>query len=211
MGLIQTWLGIEAGHAPDAHRRLKSVQSFWTWQRYIGLAYAKQSTTVAGKGLHMDKRETAFLEPAVELYLALGQVVDAHQENNPDPAWDRFGAIIDRCLRISWHELQGVPMPAEEAKFLNSLDLRLKRLTRGKDQPIVVDVHTEPSSQMVVEEGIGRPQVVRKTLAGKEQVRGALFTHYEFKQSMSKRLTNQEWRTKLADGEMAEHRSGVLE
>ena len=197
-GLLQTWLGAQGRHVPDEKRRLTSAKSFWTWQRYLGVLYAKQSTTITSKGLSKNKPcKTAYIEPAVELYLVLGQLVDQHRKINPNPVWDKFKAIIDKCLQISWAELKGRKLGEDEVSFLNSLDLRIKGLTGGKDHPIVVDVHTVPSSKQILEEAIGLPRVVYKELPGKNKARGALFTHYEFKQPMKERLTDEKWMEKL--------------
>lgn len=197
-GLLQTWLEAQGEHIPEQERRLSTAKAFWTWQRYLGVLYAKQSTTITSKGLSKNKPcKTAYIEPAVELYLSLGQLVEQHKKINPDPVWDKFKAIIDKCLQISWAELKGRKLGEDEVSFLNSLDLRIKGLTGGKDHPIVVDVHTVSSSKQVLEEAIGLPRVVYKELPGKNKARGALFTHYEFKQPMKERLTDEKWMEKL--------------
>jgi hypothetical protein len=110
-------------------------------------------------------------------------------------AWKPFEAILKRCLAISFRELQENPLSAKDQAFLNNLDQQLLKLTKNKDQPIVVDIHTNPASQEVVQEGIGFAQIVSR-----DKARGALFTHYEFKQPLQERLDNDQWLTQLRSG-----------
>ena len=86
------------------------------------------------------------------------------------------------------------PPSDEEDAYLNELDTALLALTHGKDQPIVVDVQTNPLDKLVVEEALGLPEIQEINKA-----RGAWFRHHEFKQDMGARLTNEEWRKALAN------------
>jgi hypothetical protein len=60
---------------------------------------------------------------------------------------------------------------------------------------MAVDIHTDPNSGMVVEEGIGFPRTVNR-----KELRGARFDCYEFKQPMEKRLTDEGWVEMLQSG-----------
>jgi hypothetical protein len=183
-------------HAQSHNRHLNSMLAFWTWQRYLELLYSKQSYTPSGKSLHLSKdRAGAWLEPAVELYLALSHVAANQGRMTEHPAWKPFETILKRCLAISFRELQEKPLSVKDQAFLNNLDLQLLKLTKTKDQPIVVDIHTNPASLEVVQEGIGFARMVSR-----DKARGALFTHYEFKQPLKERLDNEQWITQLRTG-----------
>lgn len=195
LGLMGLWLGtnniISSINDDSAARKLTSMLSFWTWQRYIGVLYQKQSTTATAKGgipLYSKVRQGAYLEPAVELYLALSYLVDQHDKNSLYEGWKEFKTVLDRCVLIAFKEKNRAKLTLSDEQFLNSLDLILKQLTKGQDHPIVVDVHTEPSSGKVVEEAIGYPNEINRLGA-----RGALFTHYEFKHAMKDRLDDKSW------------------
>jgi hypothetical protein len=207
MLLMRTWLSNgenpnnpenpdNANDAKNHNRHLNSMLAFWTWQRYLELLYSKQPYTPSGKSLQVSKARTgAWLEPAVELYLALSHVAANQGQMTEHPAWKPFEAILQRCLAISFRELQENPLSAKDQGFLNNLDQQLLKLTKNKDQPIVVDIHTNPASQEVVQEGIGFARVVSQ-----DKARGALFTHYEFKQPLQERLDNDQWLTQLRSG-----------
>lgn len=185
-----------AGNTQNFDRHLNSMLAFWTWQRYLELLYSKQSYTPSGKSMQLSNDRTgAWLEPAVELYLALSHVTSNHSQMTDHPAWKTFAAILKRCLAISFQELQENPLSAKDQTFLNNLDQQLLKLTKNKDQPIVVDVHTNPASQEVVQEGIGFARLVSR-----DKARGALFTHYEFKQPLMERLDNEQWAARLHTG-----------
>ena len=66
--------------------------------------------------------------------------------------------------------------------------------------PIVADVHTDVNSGMALEEAVGPPLTLYMVcpVDGKPTVcLGAVYSYYEFKQPMSQRLTDEEWRKML--------------
>ncbi len=212
---IHYWLvrGEGEGGKADPSRRLNTALAFWTWNRYINLLYAKQSTTLAGKGLDMgpeDQRTIAWLAPAPELYLHLSRTAGAMADflqgaaaggEGPPKGLDRLNRLVDileQCRRIAAAELlSGKPVPGA-APFLNEIDTALLALAGEKDGPVVADVHTEPTSQQVLQEAIGFPEATTRKVGGKE-LRGARFTYYEFKFDMNDRLTDEAWREMLED------------
>ncbi len=191
--LLQVYLSSEK----DAEQRLETGLAFWTWQRYVNLLYSKQSMTMSAKSISFgaEKRAGAVLEQDMSIYMGLSSAVAFHRsmyEKNgrKDAAglWRKFDVILDRCLDIASRQKLGLVLDDEDNRFLNDLDKKLLQLTGGRDHPIVVDVHTEPNSRKVVEEGVGFPLIVTH-----EQARGARLSHYEFKFSLDKRLDNAEW------------------
>jgi hypothetical protein len=80
---------------------------------------------------------------------------------------------------------------------------------------VVVDIHTEPNSQAVLEEGLGYPlaveagnELMRQESAqgggqtpGPALPRGARFNWYEFKHPMDQRLTDETWQALLKNGQ----------
>lgn len=202
LGLINSWL-TDKRPGPGANRRLNSGLAFWTYQRYINLLYTKQSYTPAGKSLTLsDRRPTAWLEPAVELYLHLERLTELVYGLLQDEALARLSEIFGSCRKIALKIRLGGSLNESEVDFLNDLDLALKKIVGRADEPIVVDVHTDPSAGVVLQEGLGFPQVIDKSLPGsKVKARGALFSYFEFKQPLSERLTDEAWAEILADPE----------
>jgi hypothetical protein len=193
--MIQKFLLADPG--ADPAQRLRTALALWTWNRYNTSLYAKQSYTAVAKGMMpMRKREAAWIEPSAGLYQGLADQTTRLAASLPGSRLGEVAAIFKRCAEIARSEAKGAPPNAVDAKFLNELDITLKGLTGGADRPIVIDVHTEPNSGMVLEEGIGFPIVVEHDLGGTPAV-GARFRHVEFKQKMSARLNDEEWEIQL--------------
>ena len=189
--LMAQWL--QTGDS-NAQRRLNSMLGFWTWQRYMSVLHSKQSYTLSGKGLSFDKdRKGARLAPAATLYLSLIQLVSQHQEYTPHPLWNAFADVMNRIMQINYRQRLGA-LGADDERYLNSLDKKLKALTGGGDKPIVVDVHTVPATQQVLQQAIGHAEVIWHDDSGQPRARGALMSHFEFKHSLDDRLTNEKWR-----------------
>ena len=181
--------------------RLTSGLAFWTWQRYVNLLYAKQSMTMVGKGFSFSPaRKGSTIEPAVSVYttlLRISKEYASHSGIRGAAAWQEFAEIVNRCIELSTKVRLQWPLTVVDDDFLNELDKQLLNLTGGKDHPIVVDIHTEPNSQLVVEEGSGLPVI---TEMGK--ARGARMSHYEFKQPMQNRLSDEQWQQMLKNNEV---------
>ncbi len=208
--IIEYWLtrGRTSEPEGDESRRLNTCLGFWTYTRYIALVYAKQSYTMGSKGLSPSfaQRTAAYLEPADELYVYLQEQIrnlsGFMKTRDQKSRMKEFLNILDKLRDISLRERQEVSLKETDITFLNNLDKMLLKLTGSKDQPIVADVHTEPNTQKVLEEGIGYPKIVEKAIKGQDlKARGALFTHYEFKYPMNDRLTDDAWRKILNDEE----------
>lgn len=180
----------------DSAERRTALKAFWTWQRYLEVLYAKQSNTLVGKGLVIEaERPGATLEPATGLYRALGEVARLQSSHTGDPRWETLAAILGRLAAASRGAEQGAAPDRETERLLNRLDRDLMALAGQGDTPIVVDVHTHAAEGQVVEEGVGWAEPVEQG-----QARGARLTHHEFKQPMDRRLTDSEWRERLAGG-----------
>jgi len=75
----------------------------------------------------------------------------------------------------------------------------------GKETTLVVDVHTDVNSEQVLEEGIGYVDLVLVAYKIPEGNiilgAGPTFSYYEFKQPMSDRLTDEQWKELLEQGQ----------
>jgi hypothetical protein len=71
-------------------------------------------------------------------------------------------------------------------------------------EPTVVDVHTDPNSGDVLEEGVGNCNFLVAAIdnGGDRMIYvGPVYSFYEFRQEAGKRLTDQEWQQMLNDGQ----------
>ena len=204
-GLASDQLGVLRGlltpEAPD--HSLNAALAFWTLQRHASVLYAKQSYTAVSKGIPVVRpRDKSWLEPAPELYARLQKLVTKMEARFTDPKMAQFSQVLARCVAISTQERKGTTPAAADAKFLNDLDETLAGMIGSKDAPVVVDVHTEPNTGQVLEEGIGFAAEASKALAGDTAARGARFRHYEFKHEMQDRLTDEKFLAMLQEGKL---------
>ncbi len=193
------WVG-ETKEQDRTHDPLTTMLAFWTWQRYTNVLYSKQSYSMTGKSFSFsEQRAGALLEPATGLYEALVEIVDQHREITPNPNWNKFAQVLAETLSLSKKADKGEKFSAEDEQYLNDLDRALLALAGTTDKPIIVDVHSSPASAEVLEEGVGYARVVEKLKA-----RGARMSHYEFKQPLAKRLTDEDWRLRLEKNKVTE-------
>lgn len=176
-------------------RQLNSLLGFWTWQRNINALYAKQPTSIGSKGLNGGKvveRKGAQLLGSTAFYQAFADLLKQQQPHGERATWQALADISTQLAKLAAQSA----LSSEDEAFLNGLDERLLGLTKVKDQPIVIDVQSNPADQQVVEEAIGLPEVEQRGGA-----RGAWFSHYEFKRPLNARLTHEEWRKQLQRAE----------
>lgn len=181
--------------APSPTRQLNSLLGFWTWQRNINALYAKQPTAVGSKGLNGGKaaeRKGAQLLGGATFYQAFSQLLKQQQTHGNADAWQALSDISTQLAKLAAQPA----LSSKDEAYLNALDERLLTLTKVKDQPIVIDIQSNPADQQVVEEAIGLPEIERLGTA-----RGAWFSHYEFKRPLNARLTHEEWRKQLKRAE----------
>jgi outer membrane protein OmpA-like peptidoglycan-associated protein len=193
--IVRDWMRAGAG---ETGTRLQSALAFWTWTRYNNFLYAKQSYTTVVKGLPIIKpRDKAWIEPSSDLYLSLASQIDSLQPVLWSEKLAGLAQLLRRCAEISVIESAGAQLPADQVEFLNGLDLSLLQFTGRPDSPIIVDVHSEPNSGLVLEEAVGFPAELTHTLADGTSAVGGRFTHREFKQTLAHRLNDGEWLTML--------------
>lgn len=218
LDLLRFWLArrpAESGQSPESGpkrshleadedaRQTNTALAFWTYWRYVGLLYSKQSYSGVSKGFAMPpERTSAWLEPAAELYARLARNAGELAERTGSAPCASYARILERCISIAVAERAGLELEAGDVDFLNDVDHQLFRLIGRRDAPIVVDVHSDPASRQVVQEGIGWPRVVEEDLGQARQARGALFRHYELHQPISERLTDDAWGRMLIAGKI---------
>jgi hypothetical protein len=123
-----------------------------------------------------------------------------------------FAGLLRSLEIISRKELDGRPLSDSEYDliwnfgervgfylgFPHHTDVSMQFMAPDERvMPIVADVATDVNSKQVLEEALGWPRVVYVVAAvtGKQVAcEGAVYSYYEFKQPMSNRLTDEEWR-----------------
>jgi len=120
--------------------------------------------------------------------------------------------LVQRLQEITKKELQNKQLEPYEYDFIkhfsDSLDGLLKRAFMGQRMDskvlktsMIADVHTDGNTKMALEEGTGfiKTIIIAFKVPDGRVVLGAgpVMSYYEFKQLMSNRLTDEEWRNML--------------
>jgi len=207
-------------------KELQTVLCSWTELRHDTILYAKQSYTMAGKGMPPEPKLTyGYIEPYPEVYARLEEmmrdlrnnltVLDLAIEGIPEKIKE-FEELLNQLKIISEKEINNVSLGDEEYEFIWNIGSKLvslkefpsqilEKITSDTDEKmeIVADVHTDVNTGQVLEEVVGSPfniYVIIDDAQGIRICRGAVFSYYEFKHSMEDRLTDEKWQ------EMGENR-----
>ena len=115
---------------------------------------------------------------------------------------------------IARKELAGEPLSEDDYwtifHFGNYLYTLLYTLYQGEGEPdpvaLVTDVASNPSINSVLQEAVGGVDmiyvVVPDTRGGWQVVRGGVFSYYEWVGNIDQRMTDEEWRTQVAAGDL---------
>jgi len=200
-------------------KEIQTTLASWAELRHDTILYAKQSYTAIPKGLPAPPEFTyGYVEPYPEVYGRIKEMMHDIKSNlntleiAPEEVLEKISAFEDLLAKlkiISEKELAQRPLTEEEYRLiwkigttlssLKSFSLEImEKIGSSTDEKIdlVADVHTDPNTKQVLEEGVGSPfniWVIIKDSKGKRLCRGAVFSYYEFKQPMSDRLTDERW------------------
>ena len=199
-------------------KELQTTLASWTELRHDTILYAKQSYTP--KLTAIPPQQTAgYVEPVPEFYQRILALTNMTQTGLTDlqainetetTRLITLETIIKRLLTISTAELEGKELTPGDYQFIDSFGEHLDEVitgvnAQGKQTTIVADVHTDTNSAQVLEEAVGYVNllvVAYKTPDGQILLgAGPVFSYYEFKQPMSDRLTDEQWKELLETGQ----------
>jgi len=197
-------------------KELTTSLASWTELRHDTILYAKQSYALVGSAMPIEEEPVpGYVEPVPEFYKRLLDLTRETSQNldkmdlldsSSRYRLDRLESILTRLTQISLTELECQELSREDLEFINDFGDMLDGVISNVDEDskkttIVADVHTDPNSGQVLEEGVGYVRLVTvayrvpdgRILLGA----GPVFSYYEFKQPMSQRLTDEAWRDML--------------
>jgi len=200
-------------------KELQTVLGSWTELRHDTILYAKQSYTMAGKGMPPEPKLTyGYVEPYPEVYARLEEMMRNLRNNlialdlaieGISEKIKEFEELLDKLKIISEKEISNIPLDNEEYELIWDIGSKLaslkefpsqilEKITSDTDEKmaIVADVHTDVNTGQVLEEGVGSPfniYVIIDSTRGIRICRGVVFSYYEFKHPMEDRLTDEKW------------------
>jgi len=200
-------------------KELMTTLGSWTELRHDTILYAKQSYTVMGRApMPQPSLTYGYVEPYPQVYQRIKEMMTRLKEINSDlkieiievqDKIEEFENVLNWLKIISEKELEKKSLTKEEYSFIWNIGSTLnelkrfpesiqKRISSGADEQmdIIADVHTDPNTSQVLEEGVGSPfhiYVIIKDQKGYRLTHGAVFSYYEFKQPLDDRLTDEKW------------------
>ena len=208
-------------------KQLAASLGSWTELRHDTILYAKQSYTPTAKSMGGGPKPTTqagYVEPQPEVFRRMAKMVTKARTDlaalgvlpeGLEGNYDQFASICEELAAIAEKEVAGEPLSGEEGEFIRDVAANLRATTilpaklraqvlseTDAQMALIADVHTDTNVQVVLEEAVGTPFLltVRMPLGGKViELRGAVFSYYEFKQPMKDRLTDEAWQERLAE------------
>ena len=205
-------------------KELVTALSSWTELRHDTILYVKQSYSMAEKGDGGEKPIQGYVEPVPQFYKRLADLLALTQQGltkllsqeeletaRVNYFLGGMSGTVNRLYEISKKELTNKQLDESDAYFIEyfgeTMDNLIKNMFEGEidpeqlKTPMIADVHTDVNTKLVLEEAVGYVKtllVAYKTTDEKiHLVVGPVFSYYEFKQPMSERLTDSQWKEML--------------
>jgi len=196
-------------------KELNTALASWTELRHDTILYAKQSYTAVETAMPMPPEEkpvVGYVEPVPDFYARLFALTRMTNQGLDemgvlDPAskarLTNLEDILSRLQSISEKELENEELTAEDYEFIKNFGDQLEGTIidvddKARKTTIVADVHTDGNTEAVLEEGVGYVDMIvvaYKLPDGRILIgAGPVMSHYEFKQPMEARLTDEKWR-----------------
>ncbi len=190
-------------------KQLNTALASWAELRHDTILYAKQSYTPVELG--PSPTPPGYVEPVPEFYArALSLTRMTTQGLTEMGVLDQTSRgrllhlenILSRLIELSEKELENMGLSEDDYSFIRNFGEELELAVTGVESrtmstTIVADVHTDSNSENVVEEGVGYVDLILvayKTPDGQVTLAaGPTLSHYEFKQPMENRLTDEAW------------------
>jgi hypothetical protein len=134
----------------------------------------------------------------------------------------QMAVTLDRLESLARKELDAEPFTADDQEWLKKvIDIRSRGSGRptytgwycqlfyqgghrsAKWDPTIVDVHTDPNAQAVLEAGVGNCNFLVAAIDNEDDQAiyvGPVYSYYEFHQPAVNRLTDEEWQQQLWTG-----------
>lgn len=197
-------------------RQLQAALASWAELRHDTILYAKQSYTLKLTAAPSSASLGA-VEPLPEVYLRLETLVNqtirglqemGYLSDGMERRLSSLSYALRKAGEISLKELSVEPLNQTDLYFIGNFDDEMDSIMEGLDERarstlVVADVHTDLNSGKVLEEAVGRIDLIVvafPTSNGTALVVGPVMSYYEFKHPMADRLTDEKWSDMLEKG-----------
>ncbi len=196
-------------------KKLMSALGTWTELRHDTVLYAKQSYTTYR--VVSPTPPPGYVEPEPDLYARLASLCRMMLNglekrgllhNNVAYRLQDLHRLLLNFQAISIKEMTGQSFNETDKVLLENVGTYLKFIegldTSCGEAALVVDVHTDANSDLVLEEATGNPLVMYVICPNENGepflARGAMYSYYEFTMPMNQRLTDEAWWLMLDSG-----------
>jgi len=203
-------------------KQLSTALASWAELRHDTILYAKQSFTTTGAVMPSIVR--GYVEPVPTLYARLASLCNMMTTGLESRTLlstlmksklESLQTYLLDLQTISIKELEGVALTDAEYVLIKKSGSILGDIVKmptddyitsdtDDDMAVIADVHTDPNSGEVLEEGVGRPFVILVAVQVNGQViltQGGVMSYYEFTWPMDDRLTDETWQEMLDLGD----------
>ncbi len=203
-------------------KQLSTALASWAELRHDTILYAKQSYTFGLTSVPDLVR--GYVEPVPALYARLASLCNMMTTGLDSRTL--LSTLMETKLvslqtylldlqTISIKELEGVALTDAEYSLIENSGQMLAEIVAmpdddnltsdaDDDMAVIADVHTDPNTGNVLEEGVGRPSVILvAVLVNGELIltQGGVMSYYEFIWPMDDRLTDEAWQEMLDLGD----------
>jgi hypothetical protein len=195
-------------------KELSTSLASWTELRHDTVLYAKQTYGINDSLPVFGYKPVGFVEPVPEFYnrlLALTRMTESglkdlgSLDEDSRRRFESLESVLEKLIAISEKELENEELTEEDKYYIFEFGEIIKTSVsvdeEARKTSLVADVYTEPNTLMVLEEGTGYVDMVivaYKAPNGRILlVAGPIMSHYEFKQPIQDRLTDEKWRGML--------------
>ncbi len=207
----------------------KQIQTFlgsYAALKHDTLLYAKQSYAELGGGPGSDATPPVvkgFVEPNLAFWNRFNELLD-----RTDATFAANGLFADGPVRgrmdefkrdarffadLAEKELRGAAISEEEYEKLRTIRLSFMAEPFDADQPdeksgrvaLIADVHTDALRQQILYEADGKPYLMLAIVGNEGSPRvvaGVAYSHFELTGPLGKRLTDEDWRGRVYDGQV---------
>ena len=200
-------------------KELHTALGSWTELRHDTILYAKQSYTIKAVAiLPPEEPPKGYVEPNPEVYARLASLarqtrtgLEARGMLSGEYAekLERLEVLLLQLKTMAEKELKGEALSDQEQDTIRNIGSTLEHLTTfaspeakkvtseaDERMAVVADVHTDPNTGQVLEEGVGDAFLIYAIVPIEGEAtlsQGAVFSYYEFLQPMAERLTDEAW------------------